>query len=128
MLARLQRILVVFFICILPVQAMAVAYIPISCESLHGVEAAARMPGGGAHAHEHAGAQAMDHAHDASYTGDASHGTDSHHANLCCHQFFSAVPSVHLVAPPQDFRVYGSSVSLPAPLHIPELPQRPPRA
>lgn len=128
MSARLQRILVAFLVCILPVQALAVTYMPISCESLHGVQAAAQMQGGKAHEHEHAAAHAMGHDHGASHTDDTSHGSDSHHANLCCHQFFSAAPSVHLVAPPQDFRVYSASVSLPTALHIPELPQRPPRA
>jgi hypothetical protein len=122
MFARIRRVLVFLMICILPVQAMAAALVPVSCASAAGHEEHL----GSQPAHAHAGPS---EAHTHAYAhGDADHGSESVHGNLCCHQSASAAPSVHVLAAPQDFRVYTSSVSLLAPLYIPELPQRPPRA
>jgi hypothetical protein len=123
MFSRLQRILVVLMICILPVQAMAVVLVPVSCAAV-----GAHEENGDAHvhsAHAHTGDAGV---HGSAHGGDSTHGTDTAHGNLCCHQFASATPSIHVLATPHDFHVYDSAVTLPARLHIPELPQRPPRA
>ena len=123
MFVRFQRALIVVLMCILPVQAMAAALVPLSCGPMAAHSEHATTNTGGAHQH------ASDaHDHTVAHSGDAQHSDESAHANLCCHQFVSATSSAHAVAAPHDFRVYIAAVNLLAPLHIPELPQRPPRA
>jgi hypothetical protein len=120
--AGLKRALLVIMLCILPVQSMAFVLVPLQCspEETHQVLSSASHAG-----HDHAA-----HAHDAAAThdGGAPHGNGDGHGHLCCHQFSTAAPAVPVLTPPRDFRVYASTVSPLTQLHIPELPQRPPRA
>lgn len=130
MIAILQRALFLLLVWILPVQSMAAVVLPIACapgDAHHGPAVAhvghdpADPQGGHAHGEpQHHAGPAHDHGHDGE-----QHAGDGH---LCCHQFSSAGPSVHVLAAARDFRVYSATVSLLTPLHIPELPQRPPRA
>lgn len=122
MLARLQRALLVALLCILPVQSMAATLIPLTCspQDVHHA-----LPGGHA-AHDHA---AQVHGGGSPVSTDHDHdGPTESHGHLCCHQFSSAAPAVPFVPSPNDFGMHTASVSLLTPLHIPELPQRPPRA
>lgn len=125
MFARFQRALIVLLICILPVQAMAAALVPLSCGPTAAHSEHTATQAGHAHA---AAAAVQEHDHGLAHYGLAGHNDESAHANLCCHQFVSATPSAYGLATPQDFTVYVLAVTLLTPLHIPELPQRPPRA
>lgn len=120
MLAKLKRIVLVLLVCILPVQSAAAALLPVVCAPQETSPAAAGAHGGhdhAAHVHDEAAPQPGGAAHD--------HGGEGH---LCCHQVSSGTPFVHVLPAPSDFRVYAATVAVLTPLHIPELPQRPPRS
>jgi len=115
--ARLKRALLVIMLCILPVQSMAFTLLALQCSPAHAHHAASSA--------EHDRAT---HAHAALHEEGAPLEQADGHGHFCCHQFSTAAPALAVPSPPRDFRIYASTVSLPTPLHIPELPQRPPKA
>jgi hypothetical protein len=108
----------------LPLQALA-AYTPSSrCGEGH----AAHATQAGQHGH-HDGDAAHTHEHPADHQQpDSSQSTDQAGGHSCCHHVFSAAPSAIIAGAPAAPHAVTVRVSLLATLHIPELPQRPPRA
>jgi len=129
MLARLRRPLLLFLLLILPLQSVAAALAPLLCSpqaSHHTVTAAhASAHGDASPAHERS-ISGHDHAY--THAGGTHEQSDDGSGHLCCHHVASATPAFHTLAVPYDFRGYAASVTLLTPLHIPELPQRPPQA
>lgn len=128
MLARLTRPLLLALLLILPLQSMAAALAPVLCMPQEHHHTAASL-----HSNVHgAASQAYDHATPGHDHGDSHVGANDGHSDkdgghVCCHHFASATPMFRTLAVPHDFRAYAASVALMTPLHIPELPQRPPR-
>lgn len=122
MFARLTRPLLLALLLILPLQSMAAALAPLLCspqESHHATTLAhASAPSDAPAAHDHA----------LLHEGTGDMHSDDGSGHLCCHHFASATPMFHTLIIPDDFRAHAASVTLLTPLHIPELPQRPPRA
>jgi len=126
MYARLRRALVLALLCILSVQGMAATLVPMAC-----VPHSAHSEHGST---PHTGDEGTTVTNDVEEHHDALAGDvdprksdDSTHASLCCHQFASATPPAQAYAARPDMPVYAAAVTFHAPLHIPELPQRPPR-
>jgi len=117
--AAFQRAIFILLLGILPLQSMAAALLPLTCGPVSAPASVAHDHATAAASHHHA-ADRADHQHN----GDQQ--TQDEHGHLCCHQF-SAVPAMHFLAAPQDFHVYASAPARLTPLHIPDLPQRPPR-
>jgi hypothetical protein len=111
----------------LPVQGMAAHALVMACDSLQSPAVQQTHQNHGGHTAAHAG-----HDHD-------SHGAAGHHqdnsetaggssGHSCCHHASTGVlPTAHAGMPESPREVPGS-VQLLTTLHIPELPQRPPRA
>ena len=84
------------------------------------------------HAHEtqqnHHGASAV-HEHAATQQHhDDNPPSDQSGGHSCCHHVFAGVPSANVPGTPAPPHAVMQRVSLLYTLHIPELPQRPPRA
>lgn len=119
---RLQRLLLMVLLMVLPLQGMASAIHALACtpESGHASMAAADHSHAGEHGHA-AHDRGAPHQHPAG-TGDSDHAS-----HQCCHHFSSAaVPSLANPAH-ADLPVFISSISLLETLFFPEQPQRPPR-
>lgn len=105
---------------VIPLQGMAAVVGPLMCSSggHHSTAAAADADhgyGGSDHqsAHNHTG--------DTTSSGDAA-------GHLGCHHAFFGIPVSFEPLVRSDLPVFQTTLSLLATLHIPELPQRPPRA
>jgi hypothetical protein len=72
----------------------------------------------------HAGNMAHSHEHPAS----PQQPDDQAGGHPCCNHVFSAVPSANIPGAPVTPHIANVRVPLLATIHIPELPQRPPRA
>jgi hypothetical protein len=129
MSALLQKFALVALMLLLPLQGLAAATAPVLClgdNSHHSAKASVEHPPAtdkGQHAaHEHGTSQ-----HDHSNAPANSSGGE-HAANLCCCHFAAVAPVTIETLPQADLPIYQSSLSFLATLHIPELPQRPPRS
>ena len=117
-----RRKFALFFILLLPLQALAASFSALTC------------PGGAAHqgaasdaivdhdvSHEnHSHESGKPHHHD----GD---GALDHSGHLNCHQVFSGMPTIAVVNVPDQLPALESLLSLLHTLFVPERPQRPPR-
>ena len=116
----IRKLALAALLLVMPLQGMAAVVGPLMCSSdgHHSVQAAAGD-------HEHGGS---DHGSGHSHTGDSSGGTSDGAGHLGCHHAFFGVPVSFGQAARSDLPVFQTTLSLLATLHIPELPQRPPRA
>lgn len=108
----------------LPVQGMAAHALVMACDSLQSpaVQQTHQDHGGHAAGHDHDSHGAAVHHQDNSETAGSSSG------HSCCHHASTGVlPTAHAGMPESPREIPGS-VQLLTTLHIPELPQRPPRA
>lgn len=119
--AAFHRAVVVLLLGILPLQSMAAALLPFACSPVSVPTPLVHEHAQTDRIHQHAAGSAH-HSHDGEQQAHDAPG-----GHLCCHQF-SAVPAMQFLPAPQDFRVYASAPVRVTPLHIPDLPQRPPRA
>ncbi len=119
---RLTRVLLILLLCTLPVQSMAAALSALTCGPHENRESATAHAGV-----THAEAALHDHGTSGG-DGVAYEHSGDEHAHLCCHQFSSGTPSVVMLPAPREFTAYTQAVPPLTPSHIPDLPQRPPRA
>jgi len=128
MSAVLKKLALLALMLLLPLQGMAAALAPILClgdSSHHSARADthAQAPAGDHHtANDHGTPQHQDG------NAPADKNSGKHAGNLCCCHFAAVAPVTIETLPQADLPIYQSSLSLPATLHIPELPQRPPRS
>ena len=121
---KLLRLIAIWLLMLaLPMQGLAAISSAIPCSETHNSQRVAPEHGSHAanmaHSHEHpAGPQQPDDSQPADQAG----------GHPCCNHVFSAVPSANIPGPPAAPHVVTVPVSLLATIHIPELPQRPPRA
>jgi len=116
---RLRALLIAVLLLALPIQGL-VAYTPaMACGDMKSMHDEAHGPG----QHE-AAKTGMDHHH---HQNDSAHGEPSG-GHACCHHVVSAGAPCLIACIAEMPRVLVSSVPSLATLHIPELPQRPPRA
>ena len=114
-----RKLALLALLLVLPLQGLAAVIGPLMCLNggeHHSMQTAApdHEPGAGHH-----GSSPQD-------SSDKSGGDLAGH--LECHHGFSGVPMSFEPAPRSDLPVFQTTLSLLATLHIPELPQRPPRA
>jgi hypothetical protein len=122
----LRSIAVWLLMLTLPLQAVAALTPKTACgdeliaatHSMHGQQAAHHDEAANGH-HHHATADTYPAGHD-------SHDNSSGHS--CCHHAFSGVTASVMPLSPVAPHAVVPRVSLLSTLHIPELPQRPPRA
>ena len=119
MFMPIRKLALLALLLVLPLQGMAAVIGPLMC--LNGGEHHSTQTA--SHDHEHDAGHQKAGAQDSS---DKSGGDLTGH--LECHHVFSGVPVSFESAPRCDLPIYQTTLSLLATLHIPELPQRPPRA
>lgn len=120
----LRRIMALLLMLFLPLQGVA-AYAPASaCNEDHAVQA--QQAGSHDHGdlkHHDTHAPTAGHQHQSDNQPDDTAGNHS-----CCHHVFSGVPSTAMPGTPAPPHAVIQRVSMLHTLHIPDLPQRPPRA
>jgi hypothetical protein len=121
-----QLIAVWLLVLALPLQALA-AYTPSArCSESHAAPVT-QAAGDGQHSH-HGDASHL-HEHPADHQQpDSNPPADQAGGYSCCHHVFSGAPSVTIAGAPAAPHAVTMRVMLLSTLHIPELPQRPPRA
>ncbi|MGA0025720.1 MAG: DUF2946 family protein [Burkholderiales bacterium] len=118
------RLIIVWLLMLaLPLQAIAAFAPSAACGDDHAPQA----QGLGGHGHQgmnHAGMHAASgHQHQ-----DENQPADQTGTHSCCHHLFSGVPSAAIPGTPAPPHAVIQRIPLLHTLHIPELPQRPPRA
>ncbi len=121
-MARLHRLLIVFLLAWLPLQAVALPMLALHCESGHGGHAVAGVPHG-LHAQT---AGVFDHDH-ASPAHDGQEDAGTVHQHFCCHHF-SALPVTDPAEPAAAAPALTGRFVLPLFSFFPEPQRRPPRA
>lgn len=104
----------------LPLQGMAAIAASVDCIDSNS-KPAAQVVHDNHQNHHGAASQAHEHPADSQPVDQAS-------THSCCHQVFTNAPSVAIPGTPAPPNTVIQRVSLLATLHIPEQPQRPPRA
>jgi hypothetical protein len=120
---RLRHVLLFALLLVVPLQGTAAAIGPLLC--LLTAEHAAAY--GASHRHH---AHAPDHRHDGSgfaHEHEGQQGAMDHAGHLCCHYSAPAGPTMLELRPQPDWPLFDSHISLISMLHVPDLPQRPPR-
>jgi hypothetical protein len=125
MLARLRFFVLVALLFVMPLQGVAAAIGPLLCLAsgkahAHVAEHVHQGQGSGAHHHEHPGSL--------QHNSDGETGSGEFAGHLCCQLTVPTLPATAAGSLHADLPRYQSTLSLIATLHIPERPQRPPRA
>ncbi len=124
---KTARIIAVWLLMLaLPLQGVAAISVAVDCVDGNSGQAAQVVPG---HHQNHHGAASQAHEHPAN-SGQHDDGQPVEHASVhsCCNHVFTGVPSVAVPGTPAPPNTVLQRVTLLATLHIPEQPQRPPRA
>lgn len=117
---RLRALLIAVLLLALPLQGLA-AYLPaMSCGDMPSMHGNTHGLEHGQHAPEHA---AMDHHHQ-----DENAPAEQAGGHSCCHHVVSAGAPALITGLSETPRILVPRIFSLATLHIPELPQRPPRA
>ena len=121
---KLLRLIAIWLLMLaLPMQGLAAVSSAMPCSDTQNSQNVAlghdSHAGNMAHSHEHpAGPQQPDDSQPADQAG----------GHPCCNHVFSAVPSANIPGLPVTPHIANVRLPLLATIHIPELPQRPPRA
>lgn len=109
----------------LPLQGVAAIAASVDCIGSDSEQAAHAVHD--KHQSHHAASQAHEHPADNQQQDDGQ-PVDHASTHSCCHQVFTSAPSTTIPGIPAPPNTVIQRVSLLATLHIPEQPQRPPRA
>src|SRR5688572_17213474 len=114
---------VILLLLLLPLQGLAASLTAFTCHS-------GQATHGDTLDHDHGGDPAAQPSHETAATHQHHQDDDrssDHYGHQNCHQVFSAVPAVRVVADSDALPEFHSSLSLLSTLFVPERPQRPPR-
>lgn len=121
---KLLRLIAIWLLMLaLPMQGLAAISSATLCSETQNSQRVAPEHG------SHAGNMAHSHEHSAGpQHPDDNQPADQAGGHSCCNHVFSAVPSANIPGAPVTPHIASVRLPLLATIHIPELPQRPPRA